>query len=183
MSRTVDPLSDRSYLYGMAWGALCRMEEVCTDVIHATIEQDHDNMRRFPAKYFAATYEKVTAMTLGISPEKQSAIGPLQAQVSKIIAQLDMSAFKDPSPLNELFLHGENKELAMLDSIGKDPSIGNRIASARAAADMTQQQLAEKMGCTQKDVSRWESNTRAPTVDTLLRLSDALACTPLILMP
>lgn len=41
---------------------------------------------------------------------------------------------------------------------------------------MTQHQLAEKIGCHQKDVSRWESGEREPMASTLKKLALALGC-------
>ena len=40
---------------------------------------------------------------------------------------------------------------------------------------MTQGQLAEKIGCLQKDVSRWE-NGRAPRTETLVKIAGVLGC-------
>lgn len=51
------------------------------------------------------------------------------------------------------------------------------ITRARIAAGMTQGQLAEAIGCRQKDVSAWERGNREPRIDTLRRISDALGCT------
>lgn len=53
-------------------------------------------------------------------------------------------------------------------------TIGPRIKQHRKAAGMNQTQLAAKCGCYQKDVSRWESGERVPTVEALYRLSKAL---------
>ena len=50
------------------------------------------------------------------------------------------------------------------------------IARQRLASGMTQGQLAEKIGCSQKDVSRWEHGARTPRVETLAKLADALGC-------
>lgn len=45
------------------------------------------------------------------------------------------------------------------------------IRDLRRAADMTQTELAEKIGCTQKDVSRWERGQVKPSAETLRALS------------
>ena len=50
------------------------------------------------------------------------------------------------------------------------------IARQRLASGMTQGQLAEKIGCSQKDVSRWEHGARTPRAETLAKLADALGC-------
>lgn len=55
---------------------------------------------------------------------------------------------------------------------------GNRspIARARLAAGMTQGQLAQIIGCYQKDVSEWERGVQSPRVETLMKISAALGC-------
>lgn len=45
------------------------------------------------------------------------------------------------------------------------------LKDLRRAADMTQAELAERLGCTQKDVSRWERGQIKPGVDTLRSLA------------
>lgn len=52
----------------------------------------------------------------------------------------------------------------------------NPIANARQNAGLTQQQLADKIGCTQKDISRWETGVRKPKVDKLMLIAVALNC-------
>lgn len=50
------------------------------------------------------------------------------------------------------------------------------IAKRRLAAGMTQGQLAEKIGCLQKDVSRWEHRARTPRVETLAKIASIFGC-------
>lgn len=50
------------------------------------------------------------------------------------------------------------------------------LARARMAAGMTQGQLAEKIGCSQKDVSRWEHGARTPRVETLAKIAGVFGC-------
>lgn len=49
------------------------------------------------------------------------------------------------------------------------------LARIRIARGLTQGQLAEKVGCRQKDISRWESGTK-PGADYLLKLTSSLDC-------
>ena len=56
------------------------------------------------------------------------------------------------------------------------------ITRARIAADLTQAQLAQKVGCTQKDISRWEHGTHKPGAVYLIKLAAALDCNAADLM-
>lgn len=51
------------------------------------------------------------------------------------------------------------------------------ITRARMAVGLTQAQLAERIGCTQKDVSRWERGMYKPGIDKLVRMAEAIGCT------
>lgn len=50
------------------------------------------------------------------------------------------------------------------------------LARIRMDRGLTQGQLADKIGCRQKDISRWESGTK-PGADYLVKISAALNCT------
>ena len=50
------------------------------------------------------------------------------------------------------------------------------LAQARMAAGMTQGQMAAALGCSQKDVSRWERGVHSPRVDVLIKMADVLGC-------
>lgn len=56
----------------------------------------------------------------------------------------------------------------------KDSTAGIIIRQARLAYGMTQKQLAEKMGISDKAVSKWERGTGLPDVSLLLTLADIL---------
>lgn len=53
--------------------------------------------------------------------------------------------------------------------------MGEKLRAARKAAGLTQVELAEKVGCKQKDISRWE-NGRPMTAETLKKIANALGC-------
>jgi transcriptional regulator with XRE-family HTH domain len=61
------------------------------------------------------------------------------------------------------------------------PTLGQRIRAARTKANLTQLALAHAIGYTGDDagayISRVESNTQAPRIDTLLRIAEALGVT------
>lgn len=56
-------------------------------------------------------------------------------------------------------------------------STDSPITRARMAAGMTQGQLAQAIGQTQNDVSRWERGMHQPRTDVLLKIAGALGCT------
>lgn len=53
--------------------------------------------------------------------------------------------------------------------------MGEKLKAARKAAGMTQAQLAAALGCTQKDVSRWEAG-REPGALTVKKMAQVLGC-------
>ncbi len=53
-----------------------------------------------------------------------------------------------------------------------DYQFGNRLYGLRKAAGLSQSQVAEKIGVTNKSVSRWENGNTKPSTEMLRRLSD-----------
>lgn len=53
--------------------------------------------------------------------------------------------------------------------------MGEKLRAARKAAGLSQVELAEIVGCHQKDIARWE-NGREPKALTLKKLARALGC-------
>lgn len=56
------------------------------------------------------------------------------------------------------------------------------ITRARMAAGLTQKQLADAVGSTPAEVSKWERGERAPRASKLKQIADALGCSVLDLM-
>lgn len=54
--------------------------------------------------------------------------------------------------------------------------MGEKLKLARKAAGMSQADLAEKVGCRQKDISRWESGLHEPGALTLKKMAQVLGC-------
>ena len=52
--------------------------------------------------------------------------------------------------------------------------IKDNIRAARAAANLTQTALADMLGVTQKDISRWENGVREPSATWIKKLAEAL---------
>ncbi len=53
-------------------------------------------------------------------------------------------------------------------------TIYENIKKARKDAGLTQSELATAIGVTQKEISRWETGTRTPQVDTIVNICKAL---------
>lgn len=56
-------------------------------------------------------------------------------------------------------------------------TMGTMIASKRKAAGMTQLELADKMGVTDKAVSKWERDLSFPDVNSIPKLAEVLGVT------
>lgn len=52
--------------------------------------------------------------------------------------------------------------------------LGKKIKLARVEMDLTQEQLAEKIGVQQRGISRYEAGLSSPTVEILEKLSKTL---------
>lgn len=53
-------------------------------------------------------------------------------------------------------------------------SLGNKLAEARRAKNLTQEQLAEQLEVTRQAVSRWESDAAYPETDKIVRMAQIL---------
>ncbi len=57
-------------------------------------------------------------------------------------------------------------------------TLGEMIATLRREKQLTQLELAEKMGVTDKAVSKWERNLSCPDVSSIPRLAEILGVSP-----
>jgi len=55
-------------------------------------------------------------------------------------------------------------------------SIGANIKAMRRALGLNQEDLAEKLGLTQANISRIEASVKGPNAETLLAIAEALGC-------
>ena len=53
-------------------------------------------------------------------------------------------------------------------------SLGNKLAEARRAKNLTQEQLAQQLDVTRQAVSRWESDAAYPETDKIVRMAQIL---------
>lgn len=53
-------------------------------------------------------------------------------------------------------------------------TLGEKIKEKRKSLNMTQSELATKVGTTQKHISVWETDTFKPSYDNMCRLAKAL---------
>lgn len=58
-----------------------------------------------------------------------------------------------------------------------DLPLGKRIACARRAAGLTQEELGERIGSPKNSVSEWERGLRQPRIEILVRIADAIGLT------
>ena len=58
--------------------------------------------------------------------------------------------------------------------VTRQRAIGMQMRDARREARLTQQQLAERIDCEVKSISRWENAHRAPDLADLILIANAL---------
>jgi DNA-binding XRE family transcriptional regulator len=68
-------------------------------------------------------------------------------------------------------LRGEAK--AAFDAERRRMGVGYLILKARASAELTQLELAERIGTSQPTIARWEGGSQVPTVRSLLKIAEA----------
>ena len=96
----------------------------------------------------------------------------MEKELSELSEEINIDDWIDsigaviPLELQGIFLMGYNH--------GNDKT---KLVTKRKAKKITQTQLADLIGATQKDVSRWEQGIVKPSTDTLIKLSQALECT------
>ena len=56
-------------------------------------------------------------------------------------------------------------------------SVGSNIKQLRLKKDMTQQELADRLGLTQNNVTRWERDGATPNVIMAKQIANILGCT------
>lgn len=77
-----------------------------------------------------------------------------------------LSEYKKKHPLK-----GEAKRA--YERARREMGVGYLILKARAAAELSQAQLAKKIGTSQPTIARWESGAQLPSVRSLIRIAEA----------
>ena len=54
--------------------------------------------------------------------------------------------------------------------------MGEKLKAARKAAGLSQVELAERVGCRQVDISRYESGRHEPKALTLKKMAEVIGC-------
>ena len=78
-------------------------------------------------------------------------------------------------PVEEAFLEWRKDPefVAAYDALEEEFALAEALIVARAKADMTQEDVAQKMGTTQAVIARLESGRSMPSTRTLTRFADA----------
>jgi transcriptional regulator with XRE-family HTH domain len=55
--------------------------------------------------------------------------------------------------------------------------VSNNVALLRKKKGLSQEKLAELLGCSRQTITRWETGSREPRVSDLLKIASVLDCT------
>lgn len=152
----------RDQKWGKIWALLTQIYiQANPDKANGGIGIHQENFEKHPRQVFSFLFHNIHDECL---MKRIPEIDLLMA-----LAELSIDEFSN-DPLGELYIHSFS--VAMNESA----SVGKNIVKMRKAQSLSQLVLSEKIGCTQKDVSRWETGKRYPTAESLQKISDALGC-------
>lgn len=153
----------RDEKWGYAWYAMERLYKRLRGAEGARkMLNEQGNFAKHPSKVLFSLFN-------GIQQEcliKKVSIDP----VLETISAFDVSEFND-EPIKGMYLY-----TYMIMCAAEDKTVGERISSMRSKRSLSQQALADKIGVTQKDISRWENGERNPNADSQAKLAEALDC-------
>jgi ribosome-binding protein aMBF1 (putative translation factor) len=92
----------------------------------------------------------------------------MNKKFSDYMAEVDARSTDDQRAVATAF--DAHYKMVYLEHFG----LGDQLAATRKAAHLTQEQLAERSGVPQPEISRIEHGQGNPTKDTLAKLGDAL---------
>lgn len=157
---------DRNYLYGRL---LCIMEEM----EEFTPPRNTHYCRQYRGNYALRPNTTITRlMGLVISSRTQNTeiFRALHDKQTHIIANLfSPEEFMDDTKLNGLYIKGYDLQRYW-------DQLCNPIKAIRELRKMTQKELADKIGVSQTQISKWENEDSNPNYQSLYKLADALEC-------
>ena len=83
-------------------------------------------------------------------------------------------AFESYESVKRELFNSDKKLKKEYDSLAPRYELISKAIDVRLKKKMTQEEVAEKMGTTKSSISRFESGNYNPTIDFLIRLSNAL---------
>lgn len=84
--------------------------------------------------------------------------------------------------LEAISMKNENVRKSELTRENKDyygrtqMEIGNKINQLRKLSGMTQEQLAEKLNVSRQTISKWESDSTSPDLESIVKISRIFMC-------
>lgn len=148
---------------------LFKLGQIYQSLLYVLNKEGHNmypNANIVPFQYFMPVF--MQAMRLGI-PKK------LDNEIQKFLNDIDANdmdeLMNEPVPMNMRmsWIQGTMKYQELLKT--------HPIQKQRKKLKLTQEELAEKIGVTQKDISRWENYMHKPSQENLQKLAEALDCT------
>ena len=148
---------------------LFKLGQIYQSLLYVLNDRGHNmypNANIVPFQCFIMALTK--AMPLGI-PKK------LDNEIEKFLNDIDANDMDEltntPAPMGMRmsWVQGTMKYQDLLKT--------HPIKKQRKKLKLTQEELAEKIGVTQKDISRWENYMHKPSQENLQKLAEALDCT------
>ena len=147
---------------------LFKLGQIYQQLLYVLNDRGHNmypNANIVPFQCFMMVFTQ--AMRLGI-PKK------LDNEIGKFMNDIDANDVDElmntPAPMNmrTSWVQGTMKYQDLLKT--------HPIQKQRKKLKLTQAELAEKIGATQKDISRWENYMHKPSQENLQKLAEALDC-------
>ena len=116
---------------------------------------------------------------LAISMRAILSVHKLTPEIDKLVAMLLENV--EESTLIEYSNRSIPKDLQLAWQVGYENGTiysfsKSKLEAVRKSKNLTQKELADLVGCSQKDISRWENKIVRPGMDKIKQLSVALRC-------
>ena len=117
-----------------------------------------------------------SAKAIAEANRKGLLVGEIDLQIMDAMAEIHSYPDERPEPVQPLELQSEWQRGYYCAMSGAPlPPETFDIAAARRAKKLTQEQLAEKLGVNQDQISRWESGKTKPNKANLAKIKEVLA--------